>query len=159
MTVLTYPMPSSEKVLNMLENLFDGLVVKPGKAFELVEARAMVGIYCADNGQPVAACATDFALSAATGAALSMLPPAVCKEAITSGALNAVMKENLKEIMNICSRLLMDDFSPHLKLLSMHPARGVPKAGAAMLMDVRNRAHFNLTIPRYGSGFMSVMSV
>ena len=151
-------MPSSEKVSTMLEALFDGLVVKPGKAFELVEARSMVGVYVADNGQPVAACAADFTLSAVMGSALSMLPVPVCKEAVTSGTLNDVMKENMKEIMNICSRLLMDDFSPHLKLLSMHPARGVPKAAAAMLMDVRNRAHFNLTIPRYGSGFLSVMS-
>ena len=157
--MLTYPMPTSEKVTAMLENLFDGLVIKPGKSFELIEARAMVGVYCADNGTPVAACATDFALSAVAGSALSMLPPPVCKDAITTGTLNDTMKENLKEIMNICSRLLMDDFSPHLKLLSMHPARGVPKAAAQMLMEVRNRAHFNLTIPRYGSGFMSVMSV
>ncbi len=143
----------------MMETLFDGLVVKPGKSFEWVESRAMVGVYVSDAGDAVAACATDFPLSAVLGSALSMLPPPVCKEALTSGVLNDVMKENLKEIMNICSRLLMDDFSPHLKLLSMHPARGLPPAATRMLLEVRNRAHFGLSLPRYGSGFLSVVSV
>lgn len=155
----TYPMPNEKKVLGILENLFDGIVVAPGKSFELVEAKSMVGVYVNDGGQPVAACATDLALSAVAGSALSMLPTPVCKEAVTSGTLTDSMKENLKEIMNIFSRLLMDDFSAHLKLSSMHPARGLPRPAAMMLLEVRNRAHFKITVPRYGSGYLSVMSV
>ena len=57
------------------------------------------------------------------------------------------------------SSTLMDDFSAHLKLSSMHPARGLPRPAAMMLLEVRNRAHFKITVPRYGSGYLSVMSV
>jgi hypothetical protein len=157
--VVTFPMPDANKVTAILENLFDGLAVKPGKAFELVEQKAMVGVYVSDGGQPVAACAMDLSLSAVMGSALSMLPPTVCKEAITNSMLNDSMKENLKEIMNICSRLLMDDFSAHLKLGSMHPARGLPRNAAVMLTEVHHRAHFHLSVPRYGGGYLTVMSV
>lgn len=155
----TYCMPTSEKVQEMLEPLFEGLVVKPGKPFELVEARAQVGVYVADAGQAVAACAVDFPLAAVTGSALSLMSPSSCKEAISSGQLNDAMKENLKEVMNICSRLLMDETTSHLKLLSVHPARGVPRAAAVMLTQVKSRGFFSLSVPRYGSGQLSVLSI
>jgi hypothetical protein len=152
-------MPNSNKVTAILENLFEGMVVKPGRIFDLVEQKATIGVYVNDGGHPVAACAMDLPLAAALGSALSMMPPSVCKEAVTNGALSENMKENLKEIMNINSRLLMDDFSAHLKLGSVHPARGLPRNSAVMLTEVHHRAHFHITLPRYGGGYMSVMSV
>ena len=154
-----YPMPDTAKVKLMLGLLFDGLDVKPGKKFDIVPpSGSWVGMYVGDDGRPVAACAVDGALAANAAAALSMLPPAVAKDAAKTRELTDVMVANLQEIMNICSRLLMSDGSAHLKLDKVYPSKAMPAALAAMLGSVQGRVDFELNVPKYGAGTLAVLS-
>ena len=154
-----YPMPDTAKVKLMLGLLFDGLDVKPGKKFEIVPpSGSWIGVYVADDGKPVAACAVDVTLAAHSAAALSMLPPAVAKDAAKTKELTDVMVANLHEIMNICSRLLMADGSAHLKLDKVYPAKAMPAPLTAMLGSVQGRVDFELNVPKYGAGTLAVLS-
>jgi len=154
-----YPMPDIAKVKTMLELLFDGLEVKAGKKFDIVPpSGSWIGLYVSDDGKPVAACAVDCALAANSSAALSMLPPGVAKDAAKSKELTDVMISNLHEIMNICTRLLMNDSSAHLKLATVHPSKAMPAELGALLGAVKGRADFELSMPKYGPGTLSVVS-
>ena len=154
-----YPMPDAAKVKLMLGLLFDGLDVKPGKKFDIVPpSGSWIGLYVADDGKAVAACAVDVALAANSAAALSMLPPGIAKDAAKTKELTEVMVANLQEIMNICSRLLMTDTSAHLRLENVYPAKAMSPALAAMLGGSHGRVDFELNVPKYGAGTLAVLS-
>jgi hypothetical protein len=154
-----YPLPDAAKVKLMLGLLYDGLEVKPGKKFEVAPASgSWVGLYVADDGAAVAACVADLGFATNSSAALSMLPPAVAKDAAKTKELTEVMVGNLREIMNICTRLLMDDSSAHLRLESVYPSKSLPPAAAQLLGALKGRVDFELTVPKYGPGTLAVVS-
>jgi hypothetical protein len=155
-----YPLPDLAKVKMMLGLLYDGLEVRPGKKFDVLPASgSWLGLYVADDGAAVAACVVDVALAANSSAALSMLPPAIAKDAAKTKELTDVMVANLREIMNICTRLLMDDASAHLRLESVYPSKALPPAATQMLSALKGRVDFELTVPKYGPGTLAVLSI
>ena len=154
-----YPLPDAKKVQNILGMLFEGLDIKPGGAFDQTPTGgAWFGVFVEDSGTPVALCGADVNLAASFGAALSMLPPGVVKEAAKTKQLNDVMCENLREIMNICTRLVLEADSPHLKLEKIYPCQSLPAAAAAILGAARGRREFQLQLPKYGGGVLSLLS-
>jgi hypothetical protein len=155
-----FPLPDAGKVRNILGLLFDGLDIKNGAKSDLgPNTGAWLAVYVADDGKPVAFCATDLALSAASSAALSMLPPGAVQDAVKSKEITEVMRGNLREIMNICSRLLMTDSSAHLKLEDIYPAKALPAPAGEALKKIAGRADFELKMPKYGGGVLSLLSV
>jgi hypothetical protein len=155
-----YPLPDGPKIVQMLGLLFDGLDVKPGGTFDQSPAGgAWFGVFIADSGEPVALCGADANLAANMGAAFSLLPPGVAKDAAKSRDLTPVMIDNVREIMNICTRLVMDATSPHLKLEQIHPVKSLPAAAAALLGAAKGRREFQLQMPKYGGGVLTFLSV
>lgn len=153
------PLPDAEKVMSLLGLLFDGLEVKPGGSFGREQQQgAWFGVFVTDCGAPVALCAADSGLSASFAAALSMLPPTAAKEAAKSRELSGVMIDNLREIMNISTRLMMSDTSPHLKLDQIYSAKALPVPAAALLSGPNVRAEFQIQVPKYGGGVLALVS-
>jgi hypothetical protein len=154
-----YPLPDAPKVQDILGMLFDGIDVKAGGKFDQTPGGgAWFGVFVSDSGAPVVLCGADVNLAATFGAALSMLPPAAAKEAAKSREFTQMMSENLREIMNICTRLVLDASSPHLKLDQVYPAKALPAAAAALLGTLRDRREFQLQLPKYGGGVLSLLT-
>ena len=70
-----------------------------------------------------------------------------------------MMVGNLTEIMNICSRLLMTDTSPHLRLARLYPAKSLEAPVNAVLSGAKGRVDFEVNVPKYGPGTLGVVSV
>jgi hypothetical protein len=68
------------------------------------------------------------------------------------------MYENLHEIMNICTHLVLDATSAHLKLDQVYPVKSLPTAAAAIFGVTRGHREFLLQLPRYGGGVLSLLS-
>jgi hypothetical protein len=154
-----YPLPDGAKIVQLLGILFDGLDVKPGGTFDQTPAGgAWFGVFVTDGGAPVALCGADANLAASFGGALSMLPVAAAKDAAKERQLTDVMIENVREIMNICTRLVMDATSPHLKLDQLYPAKSLPAPALALLGAARGRREFQVQLPKYGGGVLTVLS-
>ncbi len=154
----TYPLPDVPQVRELLGMLFDGLSVKPGPKLDVSpKAGSYFGVYVADDGNPAALCGCDMAFAANSGAALSMLPPTVAKEAAKDKDLTPVMLANLHEVMNICTRLVLRDNSPHLKLRELCQVSALPAPAAAILGAAKGRVDFEIGIGKYGSGVLSVL--
>lgn len=154
-----YPMPDLSKVRSVLGLVFEGLQVRSGRAFDVLPGSGCwVGLYVADSGAPVAACIADSSLAAHASAALSMLPVAVARDAAATKELNELMVGNLREVLNICTRLLMSEESAHLRLEDIYPALAMPAKVAALLGAQKGRIDFELTVPKYGLGTLAVVS-
>jgi hypothetical protein len=154
-----YPLPDGPKIVDLLGLLFDGLDVKAGGTFDQTPAGgAWFGVFVADSGTPVALCGADANLAATFGAAFSMLPVGAAKEAAMARELTGVMIDNLREIMNICSRLVMDAASPHLKLDQVYPAKSLPAPAAALLGAPSGRREYQVQLPKYGGGVLAFWS-
>lgn len=154
------PLPDGPKVSSLLAVLFDGLDVKPGRSFDqsLMQG-AWFGVFVLDAGEPAALCGADAALAASLGAALSILPVSAAQEAAKSKSLTPVMVSNIREVMNICSRLLMDSSTPHLKLQEVYPRESLPPHAAGALSAPKTRVQFQVTVPKYGGGVMTFVTV
>ena len=154
-----YPLPDGRKIVDMLGLLFDGLDVKAGGTFDQTPAGgAWFGVFVADSGNPVALCGADANLAATFGAAFSMLPVGAAKDAAKSRELTGVMIDNMREIMNICSRLVMDATSPHLKLDQIYATQSLPAPAAALLGSPGGRKEFQVQLPKYGGGVLTFLS-
>ncbi len=154
-----YPLPDAPKIAQMLGMLFDGLDVKAGGKFDQSPAGgAWFGVFVADSGEPVALCGVDANLAASLGCAFSMLPAGMVKDAAKSRDLTGVMIDNIREIMNICTRLVMDANSPHLKLEQIHPSKSLPAAAAALLGAPKGRCEFQLQLQKYGGGTLTFLT-
>ncbi len=154
-----YPLPDVAKVIEILGLLFDGLEVKQGGSFDQTPAGgAWFGVFVSDSGEPVALCGADVNLAANFGAAFSMLPVNAAKEAAKARELTGVMTDNMREIMNICTRLVMDNTSPHLRLEQIYPVKTLPVPAAALLTPAGRRREFQLKLPKYGGGVLTLIA-
>ena len=154
-----YPIPDGLKVRSILGLLFEGIQVKSGGVLDSSPTSGShLGVYIADNGQPVALCACDSELSAYWSAALSMLSVADARAAARDRKLNEVMVGNLREIMNICTRLVTSDNSPHLRLDDVYPAAQLPAPAAALIAAAKGRGDFHVAVPKYGTGQLALLS-
>jgi hypothetical protein len=153
-----YPLPDAPKIAELLGLLFDGLDVKAGGTFDQTPAGgAWFGVFVADSGEPVALCGADANLAATWGAAFSMLPVGVAKDAAKSRELTDVMIGNMREIMNICTRLVMDASSPHLKLDQIYQTKTLPAPATALLGAPKSRREFQVQLPKYGGGVLTFL--
>jgi len=155
-----YPLPDVRKVQDILGTLFEGLDVKAGGTFDqTANGGAWFGVFMNEAGTAVALCGADVSLAAGLSAALSMLPPTAAAEAIHSREFSSGMFDNLREVINICTRLVVDSASPHLKLDQLYKVAALPVAAAAILAKPMGRREFSLKVPRYGGGVLSLLAI
>jgi hypothetical protein len=154
----TYPLPTVVMVRELLGMLFDGLIVKVAGKLDLSpKGKPYFAVYVNDQGAPAALVVCDIPFAANSGAALSMLPPNIAKECVKSGVLTEVMVANLREVMNICTRLVLHDGSPHIRLDAVCPAAQLPPAPAAIAAGPKGRIDFEIGLGKYGGGMLAVL--
>ena len=157
MNAVAHPLPDSPQVKTLLGMLFDGLSVKPGPKLDASpKSNCYFGVYVSDTDKVVALCGCDMAFAANSGAALSMLPPNVAKEAAKDKELTPVMLANLHEVMNICTRLMLRDDTPHIRLRELCVVSALPPPAGEILGAPKGRVDFEVAIGKYGPGVLSV---
>lgn len=155
-----YCLPNDRETLGVLSMLYgDDIKVAKDEDSLAVENSKLYGLYVDGEGKPVAVCLCDTSFAAYAGAALSMLPPGGAEDAAESGEISATMKENVYEVMNICSRLLMSDSTPHLKLENMYvDLEELSDDAVEMIKTAPSSTHFGVDIPNYGKGRFSLVA-
>ena len=119
-----------------------------GVATSTLKSAAATGADAARSAASGVAGAASSAASSVAGAA---------KEAVKDKELTPVMLANLHEVMNICTRLMLRDDSPHLKLCELCPLNALPPTAAAIIAAPKGRIDFEIGLGKYGSGVLSVM--
>ena len=149
-----YIVPTANSIEEILKALYGpGLTVTPNDDSSLVDRH--VATYVSEIQSLVAICACDAAFVAYSGAALTMVPADAANDMVNSQDFTEVVLSNFHEVMNICSRLLMSDDSPHLRLdETLAPASAAQAISTAE--SFTNLASFSIDIPQYGSGNVAV---
>jgi hypothetical protein len=153
-------LPKAADVSKTLVMLFGGNVpATPGKPLDLKPASGnLITSYVDDSGKVVAAFICDIPLAANAGCALSMMPASAAKETIKTRKMEQAMLDNLYEVANILSTLLMNDKTPHLRIATLYPDVGkLPAEVREMLNAAKGHVDFTVNIPRYGNGRMSLL--
>ena len=143
-------LPTNDDVKEMLSMIFgEGLTVT---AHDGDAEASYVAIYVDEDNNPGAAILCDAGFAASAGAALSMLPPGAAEDAAKAKELTDTMRENLYEVMNICTRLLIGESTPHLRLTELSD-RAATNADTS-IKDASKVSH-EVNIPQYGAGTLS----
>jgi hypothetical protein len=66
---------------------------------------------------------------------------------------------NLREAKNICTRLVLRDGSPHLRLRELCQFAALPAPAAAIIAGAKGRVDFEVAISKYGPGAIAVMTL
>lgn len=145
-----FEIPTHKTIANLLGMVY-GQEVAVSDANSEPASEQYVATYIGDDDKLVATCCCDEAFVVYSGAALSMIPANVANEMIADKEVGEVVLGNFHEIMNICSRLLMSETSPHLRLdktLAPEAANGVNRG----FEQESSITGFEIKIPDYGSG-------
>lgn len=156
----TYTVPSASDTEETLSMLFgDDTFVKQGKALEVNGGNGnYIAVYIDDEGSPVAISMCDISFAAFAGSSLSMIPAGGARDAVKSKDLSEDMLNNLNEVMNIISSLFMNKDTPHLRLETIYPNAGeLPENALAMASAPVGQANYEVEIPRYGRGLLSLL--
>jgi hypothetical protein len=154
------PMPTVEAVQDLLSGLLGKRVgVKDGKAYVPGgTSPSIVGVFKRDDGAVAALVMMDVALAANASAALVLIPPGVAGESARSGKLSENLLENVKEVLNVCSRLFAAPGTPHVRMKGTNiippPA---PAEIAGMLAKPNSRLDLELAVPGYAGGRMAII--
>jgi len=141
-------LPDEKDVVKLLSMLFgDELAVTAPK--EDVDA-IYTAIYVDSDANPGAIISCDASFAASAGSALSMLPPDAAAEAASADALSQSMLDNFYEVMNICTRLVIGESTPHLRLSKL--CRQSETSDEDAIKEDYSSSCFQVTIPRYGAG-------
>ena len=156
---MNHPIPDSETVGETFQMLL-GRDVGVSDAKPSSDGKQVVASFVHADGSAAAACTCEVALAAATGCALSMIPAGTAKDAAKEGALSGSMKSNFYEVMNIFSRLLMNDHSPHLKLAGLFDSIADSPADIAdLIANAPERRGYKVSVGGgYGEGVVSVFT-
>lgn len=129
-------------------------VLKPVAESELVIA----GHYVNGKKELIGACFVNKAFAVYSGAAFSLIPSDVAKDALKTDPLDEIVQENFAEVLNICSRLF-DGGSELRVALSGTEFPPAPRSDVSkgLLGKPAKRIDLELDIAGYGKGRMAVV--
>jgi len=152
-----YPVPKENDVHKILSMLYGNeLVLNSCEPVAEKDSNKILAVYVNDDGEPSTACVCNVDFAAFASSSLTRIPVGGAEDAAETGCLSDMMKSNFHEIMNICSRVFMDDSSPHIKLDTVYNSLDdAPDHVLTMLDGDKDQIGFSVTIPGYGDGEIS----
>jgi len=144
---MRFKKPEKAQLVDMLTMIL-GADVEAAESKDFDDATiGFTATYIDDHGANAATCSCTLATGAALGCALSMIPPGGAEGMVEDKELTATATDNLYEVMNIFSSLLMNDKSEHLQLASVDAGSECRQTGD----DLEEQA-FSITLGKYGKG-------
>jgi hypothetical protein len=142
---MNYKKPDAKQFTDMLQ-MFVGPDAKAQDAASLSSSDfSHTAVYINGEGETVATCSVALPTAAALGCSLSMIPPGGAEGMVEDAELSGMAVDNLYEVMNILSSLLMSDSTAHLKLASVQEGADARHDGAA-------EEAYTLDLGAYGKG-------
>ncbi|MFK8079977.1 MAG: hypothetical protein AB8B97_06820 [Granulosicoccus sp.] len=142
---MKYKKPDASQFTDMLQMFVGPAAEAQGAAALASSDFSHTAIYIDQGGEVVATCSVALPTAAALGCSLSMIPPGGAECMVEDKELSEMATDNLYEVMNILSSLLMSDKTSHLKLSKVEPGSEARIAGEA-------EEAYSLDLGNYGKG-------
>ena len=147
-------LPEPDEVAELLRDLVGkAMTAKKLAAAPPIRGAWMIATYARNDGDIAGVVATDMMLAAHVSAALTLIPGGVADDSARSGKLPDNLKENLHEVLNVCSRFFNAPGAPRAALSEVKPLPASPKA-AAILAKPQSTLHIEIAITGYKGGKM-----
>jgi len=142
---MNYKKPDASQFTDMLQ-MFVGPAAEAQDAAAAASSDfSHTAIYINNEGEKVATCSVALPTAAALGCSLSMIPPGGAEGMVEDAELSDMATDNLYEVMNILSSLLMSDSTAHLKLSAV-------EKGTDARMEGEAEEAYTLDLGAYGKG-------
>ena len=142
---MIYQKPDANQFSDMLQ-MFVGPAAGASDAAAVASSDfSHTAVYINTDGDVVATCSVGLPTAAALGCSLSMIPPGGAECMVEDKELSEMATDNLYEVMNILSSLLMSDKTAHLKLQKVETGSDARIAGEA-------ETAYSLDLGAYGKG-------
>lgn len=154
-----YPVPSEKDVHEILAMLYgDELEMGSAESTPIGNSNSVLAVYTNDEDEPSTACVCNYNFAAFAGSALTKIPVGGAEDAADSGDFSEMMLSNLREVMNICSRMFMNNSSPHVKLDTVYKSiDDAPEDVKTLFGNSEERVDFDVNIPNYGNGTITFL--
>lgn len=150
----------SEPYIKQMFEMLLGRQVKlaAAPAFKLARDPVVLATYVNESGELGGVFVCDIPFGANVGAALSLVPAPEAAATIKKGQLGEPIFGNLREVINVASRLFTTPKTPRviLKEVMVYPCRLDPKV-VQYLSKPNVRADFTVEVPGYGPGKFSLL--
>lgn len=144
----------------MLAMLYTDLKVEESGTAVENDPNAIYGTYIDDNDVPVSLAVIDRKFAAYLGSALTLVPPATAEASASSGEFSDIVIANVREILNILSRIYMEGTSPHLRFAETRMTKGdLTPAEQSVLDNTAARLDMKMEVPGYGAGLCSLLTL
>jgi len=155
-------LPTADAIAHLLGSLFDKRIAVTKSAAPLASA-AYRGVcdYVDAEQKTLFVCVCDLPALGSLGAALAMIPPAVVAESVRAGKPSDALRENAYEVFNIAASVFNDieGAEHHVKLRELLVAPPLPPAALAKIAKPVSRLDFDVTVPGYPVGKVSVLAL
>ncbi|HWV38478.1 MAG TPA: hypothetical protein VN033_08365 [Vulgatibacter sp.] len=143
-----------------LENLLGRTVLlKRGAPFRPAPGDAItVASYSFESGKRAALWVCEFGAACSLAAALSMVPAGIASEAAKNRSMDQGLRDNLSEVMNVCSALIG---GPGLRLIYdslILPPEPVPPEIRTILLKPVSRLDLEVTVSGYQPGRIALLA-
>lgn len=149
-------LPDKDTIYEMLNLLLGDNMSVEYKDGQVGVDNKFAAIYVDAENTPRALCICDVEFAAYSGGAMTLMPLDTVKSAIDAGELTEVLSQNLYEVMNICTRLVIDDETPHLRLTEVKKTGEIAEV-VESLLATGFRGDYEVSVPRYGKGMMTFL--
>ncbi len=156
----THPLPNVHDMLGIFSMLYNTDLVREAESLTLDSDKVLLAVYVCDDDEPVCGCLFDRPFAAYSGCGLTRIPKGGAQDAIETGDFSAAMMGNVKEVMNIASRLMMNSSSPHIRLTHdiYQDMADVPEPILTAMRACTESKGFAVEIPNYGMGNMTFIT-
>lgn len=155
------PSPTIDDIGELLTNLL-GEEVTASRSTTALRPQdvCMLGEYVAEDGETTAVALVDLRLAVYLGSALAMIPASAAEADVKARQLTAEVRDNVKEIFNIATSLVMGSGGLHRKLGRVLDLKEEPPSGvlAKLFSAPPFRYDFDVDVPGYGKGRLTYLS-
>lgn len=142
---MIYQKPDAKQFSDMLQMFVGPAAVASDAGAAASSEFSHTAVYINGDGDVVATCSVGLPTAAALGCSLSMIPPGGAECMVEDNELSDMATDNLYEVMNILSSLLMSDKTAHLKLQKVEP-------GTDARISSEGENAYSLDLGAYGKG-------
>lgn len=155
-----HPLPNVHDMLGIFSMLYNTDLIREAEPLTLDSDKVLLAVYVNDEDEAVCACLFDRSFAGFSGCGLTRIPKGGAEDAIETGDFSDAMIGNVKEVMNIASRLLMNSSSPHIRLVHeiYQSVSDAPEPIVTALRACVESKAFDVEIPNYGMGNMTFIT-
>ena len=160
MSATNHALPTADQVNKIVVSLFgeDTLVKKAAAPID-TKGSLVVAKYADSESSVHRLVVCDVAFANNAGAALTMMSPGIVADAIKAKEVPENIFDNFREVMNIFVNLFSDTARGRLVLNAVDaPSTTTDEATATALKTPVERADFEITVPRYGTGRLTLLA-